>query len=67
MVTRNSLKHQFALKRIKIERYKKSITNKAPQLWNALPTGLQNAQDLRLFKYQLQKYLKPINPAETPQ
>ena len=63
-VTRNSLKHQFALKRTKTERYKKSITNEAPQLWNSLPAELQNAQELRLFKYKLKQYLTPINPAE---
>ena len=57
VVTRSCKKKQFIIKRIKTEKLKKSVTNKAPRLWNSLPKGLQNATDPNYFKFKLKEHL----------
>ena len=60
--TRSAGKNQFVLRRIKTERFKRSVTNKAPQLWNALPYGIQELPDIHLFKRKLRGHVN--NPRE---
>ena len=57
VTTRSALKKLFVITQAKTEKFKKSITNKAPALWNSLPRDIQVAQDLRLFKHLVRKHL----------
>ena len=57
IMTRSSQKKQFITTRARTEKFIKSITNRAPSLWNALPSAVQNVVDLGLFKNQLRKHL----------
>ena len=41
--TRNSHRKLFAVKKCRKERYRKSITNKAPYLWNLMPNNIQDS------------------------
>ena len=61
VATRSSKKKQFILKKVKTEKLRKSITNKAPHLWNKLPKEIQNLPDIKLFKFRLTQHLKKID------
>ena len=53
VTTRNGKTKQFVLIHAKSEHFKKSITNKAPELWNKLSRDLRNATDIAMFKHKL--------------
>ena len=57
VTTRSGRKKQFVIPRAKTEKFKKSITIKAPTAWNSLPESMQKIQDLRLFKFSLKKHI----------
>ena len=63
-MTRSSKKKQFRLKVAKTERYQRSVTNKAPHMWNELPKEVQNIADLRHFKLEI-KHTVQNKPKQT--
>ena len=58
MATRSSAKKQFKISRVKTERLKKSVTHKAPKLWNLLPKKIQSIDELGRFKREYKQYVK---------
>ena len=55
VLTRSAGKKQFILKKHKTERFQRSVTNKAPLLWNKLPKNIQDIRELNLFKQTIRK------------
>ena len=58
--TRSGKNKQFVLRCAKSEHYKKSVTYRAPELWNKLPLDLQNATDITQFKHKLKSADKTL-------
>ena len=68
VVTRSAKKKLFSTRQVKTEKFKKSITNKAPLLWNARPVEIQNIPDRSTFQRELLKHIKgenQVNQANT--
>ena len=64
VTTRSAKKQLFTITRARTEKLKKSITCRAPRLWNCLPREIQHIKNLRLFNMEVKKYLKDGNKLE---
>ena len=62
VATRSERKKLFNITRARTEKLKKSITCRAPQLWNSLPKEIQHIKDLRLFNLVVKKHLSIKTP-----
>ena len=63
--TRSSKKKIITTRRPKTEKFKRSITNQGPKLWNSLPANLQKADSYHEFKSQVKKEFEKGNFAKS--
>ena len=59
--TRSTKKKQFVLRTMKTEGGLRSVTYKAPQMWNELSKSTQDITELRLFKTAIKQHVNSIN------